>query len=184
MEAHDTSPIEDFTGYIPEFVDYSFGEFIASIDDCKMKDMTYSAPLNVTAIFVNKETGEKKESTVFMGDFPMMTDKGTFIINGTERVVVSQLVRSPGAYYDTDIDKKTEKELTCKVILTRGSWIEIETDKKNVAYVRIDRRRKFLMTIFLKAIGFGNSENLLGIFGPHDKVDCVAKDNRKDITGN
>ncbi len=162
----DISPIEDFTGGMSlEFVDYSFGELIASIDDCKMKDMTYSAPLNVTAIFVNKETGEKKESTVFMGDFPMMTDKGTFIINGTERVVVSQLVRSPGAYYDTDIDKKTEKELyMCKVIPTRGSWIEIETDKKNVAYVRIDRRRKFLMTIFLKAIGFGNSENLLEHF--------------------
>ena len=180
----DISPIEDFSGGMSlEFVDYSFGELIASIDDCKMKDMTYSAPLNVTAIFVNKETGEKKESTVFMGDFPMMTDKGTFIINGTERVVVSQLVRSPGAYYDTDIDKKTEKELyMCKVIPTRGSWIEIETDKKNVAYVRIDRRRKFLMTIFLKAIGFGNSENLLGIFGPHDKVDCIKKTIEKDIT--
>jgi len=180
----DISPIEDFSGGMSlEFVDYSFGELIASIDDCKMKDMTYSAPLNVTAIFVNKETGEKKESTVFMGDFPMMTDKGTFIINGTERVVVSQLVRSPGAYYDTDIDKKTEKELyMCKVIPTRGSWIEIETDKKNIAYVRIDRRRKFLMTIFLKAIGFGNSENLLDIFGPHDKVDCIKKTIEKDIT--
>jgi len=180
----DISPIEDFSGGMSlEFVDYSFGELIASIDDCKMKDMTYSAPLNVTAIFVNKETGEKKESVVFMGDFPMMTDKGTFIINGTERVVVSQLVRSPGAYYDTDIDKKTEKELyMCKVIPTRGSWIEIETDKKNVAYVRIDRRRKFLMTIFLKAIGFGNSENLLGIFGPYDKVDCIKKTIEKDIT--
>ncbi|MCL5073486.1 MAG: DNA-directed RNA polymerase subunit beta [Actinobacteria bacterium] len=180
----DISPIEDFSGGMSlEFVDYNFGELIASIDDCKMKDMTYSAPLNVTAIFVNKETGEKKESMVFMGDFPIMTDKGTFIINGTERVVVSQLVRSPGAYYDTDIDKKTEKELyMCKVIPTRGSWIEIETDKKNVAYVRIDRRRKFLMTIFLKAIGFGNNENLLSIFGPYDKVDCIKKTIEKDIT--
>lgn len=180
----DISPIEDFSGGMSlEFVDYNFGELIASIDDCKMKDMTYSAPLNVTAIFVNKETGEKKESMVFMGDFPMMTDKGTFIINGTERVVVSQLVRSPGAYYDTDIDKKTEKELyMCKVIPTRGSWIEIETDKKNVAYVRIDRRRKFLMTIFLKAIGFGNNENLLSIFSPYDKVDCIKKTIEKDIT--
>jgi DNA-directed RNA polymerase subunit beta len=180
----DISPIEDFSGGMSlEFVDYNFGELTASIDDCKMKDMTYSAPLNVTAIFINKETGEKKESVVFMGDFPMMTDKGTFIINGTERVVVSQLVRSPGAYYDTDIDKKTEKELyMCKVIPTRGSWIEIETDKKNVAYVRIDRRRKFLMTIFLKAIGFGNSENLLSIFSPYDKVDCIKKTIEKDIT--
>ncbi len=130
-----------------------------------------SAPLKVQAVFVNKETGEKKEQEVFMGDFPIMTDKGTFVINGTERVVVSQLVRSPGVYFDSDIDKKTEKDIyLCKVIPTRGSWIEMETDKKNIAYIRIDRRRKFLLTIFLKSIGFGNNENMLSIFGPNDKV--------------
>jgi len=118
-----------------------------------------------------------------MGDFPMMTDKGTFIINGTERVIVSQLVRSPGVYYDTDIDKKTEKILyLCKVIPTRGSWIEIETDKKNVAYVRIDRKRKFLLTIFLKSVGFGNNEDLVNIFGPYDKVGCIKNTLEKDIT--
>ena len=134
-------------------------------------------------VFINKETGEKKEQEVFMGDFPMMTDKGTFVINGTERIVVSQLVRSPGVYYDSDIDKKTEKELfLCKVIPTRGSWIELETDKKNIAYVRIDRRRKFLLTIFLKSIGFGDSENLMSIFSPYDKSGCIKNTIEKDIT--
>jgi DNA-directed RNA polymerase subunit beta len=180
----DISPIEDFTDSMSlEFVNFSFGDFIASVDECKMQDMTYSAPLKILARFINKETGEKKEQEVFMGDIPMMTDKGTFIINGTERVVVSQLVRSPGAYYDTEIDKKTEKDLyMCKVIPARGSWIEIETDKKNIAYVRIDRRRKFLLTIFLKSVGFGNNENLLSIFEPYDKVDCIKNTLNKDIT--
>jgi DNA-directed RNA polymerase subunit beta len=150
-----------------------------------MQDMTYSAPLKVKVVFINKETGEKKEQEVFMGDFPMMTDKGTFIINGTERVVVSQLVRSPGVYYDSDIDKKTEKEIyLCKVIPTRGSWIELETDKKNVAYVRIDRRRKFLLTIFLKSIGFGDNEKLFSIFSSYDKSGCIKNTLEKDITEN
>jgi len=112
-----------------------------------------------------------------------MTDKGTFIINGTERVVVSQLVRSPGVYYDSDIEKKQKKIFTfAKVIPTRGSWIELETDKKNIAYVRIDRRRKFLLTIFLKSIGFGNNENMLSIFGPYDKVSCIKNTLEKDVT--
>ncbi len=180
----DISPIEDFTGTMSlEFESYGFGDLNADADECKMQDMTYSAPLKVKAVFVNKETGEKKEQEVFMGDFPMMTDKGTFIINGTERVVVSQLVRSPGVYYDSDIDKKTEKDIyLCKVIPTRGSWIELETDKKNIAYVRIDRRRKFLLTIFLKSIGFGNNENMLSIFGPNDKVSCIKNTLEKDVT--
>ena len=180
----DISPIEDFTGTMSlSFESYSFGEINANADECKMQDMTYSAPLKVIAVFINKDTGEKKEQEVFMGDFPMMTDKGTFIIKGTERVVVSQLVRSPGVYYDSDIDKKTEKDIyLCKVIPTRGSWIELETDKKNIAYVRIDRRRKFLMTIFLKSIGFGNNENLLSIFAPYDKTDCIKNTLEKDIT--
>ncbi|GAG72462.1 unnamed protein product, partial [marine sediment metagenome] len=103
---------------------------------CKMQDMSYTAPLKVLTRFINKETGEIKEQEVFMGDFPMMAERGTFIINGTERVVVSQLVRSPGVYFDTDIDKKTEIDIyMCKVIPTRGSWIEIETDKRNIAKV-------------------------------------------------
>jgi len=182
----DISPIEDFTGnmYL-EFVSGHFGEENATIDVCKMQDMTYSAPLKAVAKFVNRETGEIKEQEVFMGDFPMMTENGTFIINGTERVVVSQLVRSPGVYYSSEIDKKTEKELfMCKVIPTRGSWIEIETDKKNMAYVRIDRKRKFLLTIFLKAVDFGNNEDLMNIFGPYDKTGCIKNTLEKDITEN
>ncbi|MFC2145245.1 DNA-directed RNA polymerase subunit beta, partial [Actinomycetota bacterium] len=166
-----------------EFINYSFDEDIASPDDCKMQDMSYTAPLKVLTRFINKETGEIKEQEVFMGDIPMMSDKGTFIINGTERVVVSQLVRSPGVYFDTDIDKKTERDIyMCKVIPTRGSWIEIETDKKNIAYVRIDRRRKFLLTIFLKAIGFGNNDELLELFGQFDKENCIKNTIEKDIT--
>jgi len=180
----DISPIEDFTGTMSlSFDSYAFDEINASPDECKMQDMTYSAPLKVLAVFVNKETGEKKEQEVFMGDFPMMTDKGTFVINGTERVVVSQLVRSPGVYYDSDIDKKTEKDIyLCKVIPTRGSWIELETDKKNVAYVRIDRRRKFLLTIFLKSIGFGNNDEMLSLFADYDKTECIKNTVDKDIT--
>jgi len=166
-----------------EFIDYNFDEDIATPDECKMQDMSYTAPLKVIVRFVNKETGEMKEQEVFMGDIPMMTDKGTFIINGTERVVVSQLVRSPGVYFDADIDKKTERDIyMCKVIPTRGSWIELETDKKNIAYVRIDRRRKFLLTIFLKALGFGSNKDLIKLFEPFDKKNCIKNTLDKDIT--
>ena len=180
----DISPIEDFTGNMSlEFTGYSFDPMEVSADECKQQDMSYTAPLKVSARFVNKETGEMKEQEVFMGDFPIMTVKGTFIINGTERVIVSQLVRSPGVFYDTDIDKKTEKELyMCKVIPTRGSWIEIETDKKGVAYVRIDRRRKFLLTIFLKSVGFGSNQDLIDMFSPYDKENCIKNTLEKDVT--
>ena len=185
MEAlKDVSPIEDFTGNMSlEFINYSFDDVNSNPDNCKMQDMSYNAPLKVLSKFFNKETGEIKEQEVFMGDFPMMTEKGTFIINGTERVVVSQLVRSPGVYFDTDIDKKTEIDIyMCKVIPTRGSWIEIETDKKNIAYVRIDRRRKFLLTVFLKSVGFGNNEELLSLFGTYDKKGCIKNTLEKDFT--
>ncbi|HHT78185.1 MAG TPA: DNA-directed RNA polymerase subunit beta [Actinobacteria bacterium] len=181
----DISPIEDFTGNMSlEFKDFSWGEVNAPIDVCKMENMDFSAPLRVKARFTNKETGEYSEQEdVFLGDFPLMTDTGTFIINGTERVVVSQLVRSPGAYYDSDIDKKKEKVIyLSKLIPTRGSWIEIETDKKDIAYVRIDRKRKFLLTIFLKSVGFGNNEELLKLFSPFDKVGCIKNTLEKDIT--
>ncbi len=180
----DISPIEDFTGNMSlEFINYSFDDENSTPDECKMQDMSYTAPLKVLSRFINKETGEIKEQEVFMGDFPIMTEKGTFIINGTERVVVSQLVRSPGVYFDTDIDKKTETDIfMCKVIPTRGSWIEIETDKKNIAYVRIDRRRKFLLTVFLKSVGFGNNEELLNIFGQYDKKGCIKSTLEKDFT--
>ncbi|MEA2016720.1 MAG: DNA-directed RNA polymerase subunit beta, partial [Actinomycetota bacterium] len=178
------SPIEDFTGGMSlEFLSCSFDDANSTPDECKMQDMSYTAPLKVLSRFINKETGEIKEQEVFMGDFPMMTEKGTFIINGTERVVVSQLVRSPGVYFDSDIDKKAEVEIyMCKVIPTRGSWIEIETDKKNIAHVRIDRRRKFLLTIFLKSMGFGNNEDLLSMFGPYDKKNCIKNTIEKDFT--
>ncbi|MBN2072424.1 MAG: DNA-directed RNA polymerase subunit beta, partial [Actinobacteria bacterium] len=185
MEAlRDISPIEDFTGNMSlEFIDYSFDGENADPDECKMQDMSYTSPLKVLSRFINKDTGEIKEQEVFMGDIPMMTDKGTFIINGTERVVVSQLVRSPGVYFDTEIDKKTERDIyMCKVIPTRGSWIELETDKKNVVYVRIDRRRKFLLSIFLKAVGFGNNEELLKLFESFDRENCIKSTIEKDVT--
>ncbi len=181
----DISPIEDFTGNMSlEFKGFSWGEINASIDTCKMENMDYSAPLRVKARFTNRETGEYSEQEdVFLGDFPLMTDVGTFIINGTERVVVSQLVRSPGAYFDSDIDKKKEKVIfLSKLIPTRGSWIEVETDKKDIAYVRIDRKRKFLLSIFLKSVGFGNNEELMKMFSPFDKTGCIKNTLEKDIT--
>ncbi len=180
----DISPIEDFTENMAlEFAGCRFGEIEFSADECKQRDMSYTAPLKVQAKFINRETGEIKQQDVFMGDFPLMTENGTFVINGTERVIVSQLVRSPGVFYDTDIDKKTENELyMCKVIPSRGSWIEIETDKKGIAYVRIDRRRKFLLSIFLKSLGFGNNQDLIQFFGPHDREECIKNTLEKDVT--
>ena len=162
----DVSPVQDFTGNLSiEFGDYEFGDVKYLVDECKEKDMTYSAPLFVWVRFLNKETGEIKEQQVFMGDFPLMTAKGTFVINGTERVVVSQLVRSPGVYFNKEIDKVTDKYLyACKVIPSRGAWLELETDKKDIVYVRIDRKRKQPVTIFLKALGFGDNKDLLKMF--------------------
>ncbi len=162
----DISPVQDFTGNLAiEFGDGEFGEIKNSVADCKEKDMSYSAPLFVWVRFINKETGEIKEQQVFMGDFPLMTDKGTFVINGTERVVVSQLVRSPGVYFNKEMEKNTDKLLfSCKVIPGRGAWIELETDKKDIVYVRIDRKRKQPVTVLLKALGFGDNEELLELF--------------------
>ena len=160
------SPIEDFAGSMSlSFSDPRFDEVKASIAECREKDMTYSAPLFVTAEFVNNTTGEIKSQTVFMGDFPMMTDKGTFIINGTERVVVSQLVRSPGVYFDESIDKATEKELhSVKIIPSRGAWLEFDVDKRDTVGVRIDRKRRQPVTLLLKALGWTN-ESIKERFG-------------------
>ncbi|WP_040695992.1 DNA-directed RNA polymerase subunit beta [Nocardia vinacea] len=154
------SPIEDFSGSMSlSFSDPRFEEVKASIDECKDKDMTYAAPLFVTAEFINNNTGEIKSQTVFMGDFPMMTDKGTFIINGTERVVVSQLVRSPGVYFDHSVDKTTEKDLhSVRVIPSRGAWLEFDIDKRDTVGVRIDRKRRQPVTVLLKALGWTNEE--------------------------
>jgi len=163
----DISPIEDFTGNLAvEFGDHQFQEPKYDVDECKEKDMTYSSPLFVTVRFINKETGEIKEQVVFMGDFPLMTDKGTFIINGTERVVVSQLVRSPGVYFDKELDKASDKELFyAKIIPSRGAWLEFETDKRDVIGVRIDRKRKQPVTVLLRALGYEEDDQILSFFG-------------------
>ncbi|GAA1878421.1 DNA-directed RNA polymerase subunit beta [Pseudonocardia ailaonensis] len=166
------SPIEDFSGSMSlSFSDPRFDEVKASVEECRDKDMTYGAPLFVTAEFTNNTTGEIKSQTVFMGDFPVMTDKGTYIINGTERVVVSQLVRSPGVYFDHAIDKTTEKDVySVKVIPSRGAWLEFDVDKRDTVGVRIDRKRRQPVTVLLKALGwtteqiqerFGFSETIL-----------------------
>lgn len=160
------SPIEDFSESMSlSFSNPRFEEVKAPVDECREKDMTYAAPLFVTAEFINNNTGEIKSQTVFMGDFPMMTEKGTFIINGTERVVVSQLVRSPGVYFDATIDKSTEKTLhSVKVIPGRGAWLEFDVDKRDLVGVRIDRKRRQPVTVLLKALGW-TSEQIRERFG-------------------
>jgi DNA-directed RNA polymerase subunit beta len=166
------SPIEDFSGSMAlSFSGPRFDEVKASVEECKDKDMTYAAPLFVTAEFTNNNTGEIKSQTVFMGDFPMMTSKGTFIINGTERVVVSQLVRSPGVYFDHAVDKTTDKDVySVRIIPSRGAWLEFDVDKRDTVGVRIDRKRRQPVTVLLKALGwtteriaarFAHSETLL-----------------------
>ena len=148
----DISPIEDYTGTLAvEFGDYRFGEPQFSIKECREKDLTYQAPLNMTVRFVNKETGEIREQNVFMGDFPMMTEFGTFIINGTERVIVTQLVRSPGAYL-MEPEDPTKQVFTANLMPSRGSWLELEIDKKGIVYARIDRKRKLPITTLLRAL--------------------------------
>jgi DNA-directed RNA polymerase subunit beta len=175
----DISPIEDFTGNLAlQFISHRFENPKFDENECKEKDMTYSRPLFVTAAFMNKETGEIKEQTVFMGDFPMMTGKGTFIINGTERVVVSQLVRSPGVYFDKSIDKTSDKDIfTCKIIPGRGAWLEFETDKKDTVGVRIDRKRRQNVTVLLKALGYGSDDEILALF---DGAESIALTLEKD----
>ena len=141
-----------------------------TVDECKEKDFTYSAPLYVSAEFTNNDTGEIKGQTVFMGDFPLMTDKGTFIINGTERVVVSQLVRSPGVYFERSADKTSDKDIfTAKLIPSRGAWLEFEIDKRDMVGVRLDRKRKQNVTVLLKALGWTN-EQIREEFGEYESM--------------
>ncbi|TDB38419.1 MAG: DNA-directed RNA polymerase subunit beta [Actinobacteria bacterium] len=178
----DISPIEDFTGNLAvEFGGHEFGDAKYSVEECKEKDMSFQAPLFVDVRFINKETGEMKEQSVFMGDFPLMTDRGTFIINGTERVVVSQLVRSPGVYYSEERDKTTDKAIyTTKVIPARGAWLELETDKRDIVSVRIDRKRKQPVTVLLKALGIAETrEEILELFGD---AECIKRTLDKDFT--
>ena len=170
---HDISPIEDFTGTLAvEFGDHEFGDPKYSVEECKEKDMSFQAPLFVEVRFINKETGEMKEQQVFMGDFPLMTDRGTFVINGTERVVVSQLVRSPGVYYSEELDKTTDKIIyTAKVIPARGAWLELETDRRDIVSVRVDRKRKQPATVLLKALGIAETrEDILEMFNNSEAI--------------
>ncbi len=178
----DISPIEDFTGNLAvEFGGHEFGDAKYSVEECKEKDMSFQAPLFVEVRFINKETGEIKEQQVFMGDFPLMSDRGTFVINGTERVVVSQLVRSPGVYYSEERDKTTDKPIfTTKVIPARGAWLELETDKRDIVSVRIDRKRKQPVTVLLKALGIAETrEEILELFGD---AECIKRTLEKDFT--
>ncbi len=163
------SPIEDLSSSMSlSFRDHRFEPPKYTVDQCREKDFTYSAPLFVTAEFMNNETGEIKSQTVFMGDFPLMTDKGTFIINGTERVVVSQLVRSPGAYFERSVDKATDKDVfVAKIIPSRGAWLEFEIDKKDLVAVRVDRKRKQPVTVLLKALGM-TRDQIVERFGQYE----------------
>jgi DNA-directed RNA polymerase subunit beta len=160
----DISPIEDYTGNLAvQFGEFVFDEPVASLDECREKDLTYARPLTVTVAFVNRETGEIREQSVFMGDFPWMTERGTFIINGTERVVVTQLVRSPGAYLMEAKDRE-KQVFIANLMPARGSWLELEIDKKGKVYVRIDRKRKLPVTVLLRAMGYASDEEILRLF--------------------
>jgi len=175
----DISPIEDFTGNLSlEFIDYSLGESKYSVDESKDRDVTYNAPLRVKVRLINNKTGEIKEQEVFMGDFPLMTDTGTFIINGSERVIVSQLVRSPSVYYSEKINKNGKRGVTATVIPNRGAWLELETDARDVVYVRIDRTRKLPITVLLRALGFNSDEEIIDLLGDNEYLkNTLEKDN-------
>ncbi|GIP07654.1 DNA-directed RNA polymerase subunit beta [Paenibacillus lautus] len=175
----DISPIQDFTGnLVLEFIDYSLGEPKYTVDDAKERDVTYAAPLRVKVRLINKETGEVKEQEVFMGDFPLMTETGTFIINGAERVIVSQLVRSPSVYFSTKVDKNGKTTYTATVIPNRGAWLELEMDAKDIIYVRIDRTRKIPVTVLLRALGFGTDAEILDLLGNDEYIqNTLDKDN-------
>ncbi len=170
---NDISPIYDFNGKLSlEFVDFELcrGEVKYSIKECKDRDATYAAPLKVKVRLHNKETGDIKEHTIFMGDLPLMTDTGTFIINGAERVIVSQLVRSPGIYYGINHDKVGKRLFTCQVIPSRGAWLEYETDSNDVFYVHVDRTRKVPITVLIRAMGVGTNNEILELFGEEPKI--------------
>ena len=179
----DVSSITDYTGnLVLEFIDYRLDETPKyTVEQCKERDVTYAAPLRVRARLLNKETGEIKESEVFMGDFPLMTDSGTFIINGAERVIVSQLVRSPGVYYGMSYDTTGKKLFTSTVLPNRGAWLEYETDSSDVFYVRIDKNRKLPVTVFVRALGLGSDAELLDFFGDDERIHATIE---KDITKN
>ena len=175
----DISPIEDFQGNLSlEFVDYSLGESKYPVEESKERDVTYSAPLRVKVRLINNQTGEVKEQEVFMGDFPLMTDTGTFIINGAERVIVSQLVRSPSVYFNNKVDKNGKRGLEATVIPNRGAWMEFETDARDVVHVRIDRTRKMPITVLLRALGVNTDQEMMDLFGDNEYLrNTLEKDN-------
>ena len=177
----DISPIEDYAGnLVLEFIDYSLNDPPKyEQEECKERDVTYAAPLKVRVRLVNRDTGEVKEQEVFMGDFPLMTEKGTFIYNGAERVVVTQLVRSPGPYYEVTVDKSNKKLFSTTVIPNRGAWLEYETDSNEVISVRVDRTRKQPATTLLRALGIGTDAEIIEIFGEDPRL---LKTLEKDTT--
>ena len=178
----DVSPITDYNGnLVLEFVDYSLDEPKNTVERCRERDMTYAAPLKVFVRLKNRETGEIKESDVFMGDFPLMTDHGTFIINGAERVIVSQLVRSPGVYFDCQLDKAGKPLYSSQIIPNRGAWLEYETDSNDVLWVRIDRARKLPITVILRALGYGTDAEILDLMGDDERLKSTIQkgDNAK-----
>ena len=180
----DISPIEDYTGnLILEFVDYSLDDKPKyDIEECKERDATYCAPLKVKVRLINKETGEIKEQEVFMGDFPLMTERGTFVINGAERVIVSQLVRSPGVYYAEERDKAGKRLISSTVIPNRGAWLEYETDSNDVISVRVDRTRKQPVTVLLRALGIGTDAEIIELLGEDERLSAtLEKDNTKTV---
>ncbi|AFQ42300.1 DNA-directed RNA polymerase subunit beta [Desulfosporosinus meridiei] len=179
----DISPIQDFTGnLVLEFVDYSLGDAKYQVEECKERDVTYAAPLRVKVRLINKETGEVKEQEVFMGDFPLMTDKGTFIINGAERVIVSQLVRSPGVYYSEQIDPSGKKLYGATVIPNRGAWLEFETDVNDNIFVRVDRTRKLPGTVLIRALGYASNGQILELFDDNEYIRATLERDNSEST--
>ena len=178
----DLFPVENFSGTLSlEFGDYHFDEPRYSIKESKDRESTFSAPLKVEVRLFNRETGEVKEQEIFMGDMPIMTESGTFIINGAERVIVSQLVRSPSVYFNHEIDKNGRELITSQIIPTRGTWLEFETDARDVLYVRIDRTRKVTLTTLLRAFGLSNNEEIFSVFGKDDYLEnTINKDSTKN----
>ncbi len=169
----DISPIADFAGHLSlEFVDFTLckDDIKYTIEECKERDATYAAPLKVKVRLYNKDKDEMNEHEIFMGDLPLMTDTGSFVINGAERVIVSQLVRSPGIYYGIGHDKVGKELYTCTVIPNRGAWLEYETDSNDVFYVRVDRTRKVPVTVLIRALGFGTNAEILELFGEEPKL--------------
>ena len=178
----EVSPITDFSDTLQlEFLTSSFGEPKYSVEECKDRDATYAAPLRIKVRLLNKESGEIKEQEVFMGDFPLMTEQGTFVINGAERVIVSQLVRSPGVYYNREIDTAGKALYGCTVIPNRGAWLELESDANDVMYVRLDRTRKLPATVLLRALGYGHNDDILALFNNDELINPTIE---KDTTSN